>query len=120
MTAENTKTKEKAWEVINKSKDVRPVVQVYKGYKDLPPIPVSMPQKGAIGETGAWRTYKPVINHEKCTKCGQCYLFCPEGTIEFNRKTEQYDIDLIYCKGCGICKVQCPPKVIEMVLEHGK
>jgi pyruvate ferredoxin oxidoreductase delta subunit len=110
--------KEKAWEKINKSREERPVIQDYKGYDELPPIPISFPQKGAIGKTGDWRTFKPVLNQEKCTKCGRCYLFCPEGTIPFNDETEQYEIDLIYCKGCGICAKECPTKAITMEKEE--
>lgn len=109
---------DKPWMIINKSKKERPLVQNYCGHEDLPPIPVSFPQKGAIGRTGDWRTFKPEINQEKCSKCGQCYMYCPEGTIEFDKEKNQFVIDLEYCKGCGICAKVCPLKVISMDLEH--
>ena len=28
-----------------------------------------------------WRTFMPVINQKKCTKCGLCWLHCPDSAI---------------------------------------
>jgi len=111
------KNKEKSWEKIRAPRGKRPLVQCYDGFSELPPIPVSIPQKGAIGETGDWRTYKPVIDQENCIKCGRCYMFCPEGTVEWDKEQEIYIIDYVYCKGCGICAKECPKDAIEMKLE---
>nr|MDO8116757.1 4Fe-4S binding protein [Candidatus Sigynarchaeota archaeon] len=69
-----------------------------------------------MGKTGEWRTFRPVIDNEKCNKCGFCYTFCPEGTISFSKDTGP-EIDLVYCKGCGICAKECPKKAIEMKME---
>jgi pyruvate ferredoxin oxidoreductase delta subunit len=104
--------KDKSWYIIHKSRRERPLLQNYLGHEDLPPIPVSFPQKGGIGRTGDWRTYRPVIDPVKCSKCGFCYLYCPEGVIEFDENTKTYVIDYEYCKGCGICAKQCPKKCI--------
>ncbi len=82
----------------------------------LPPTPLSKPAKGAMGKTGFWRTLKPVIDLNKCTKCGLCWLYCPEATVIFT-KEEGPKIDYVYCKGCGICAEECPAKAIEMVRE---
>ncbi len=82
----------------------------------LPPTPLSKPAKSAMGKTGSWRTLKPVIDLNKCTKCGLCWLYCPEATIIFT-KEEGPKIDYVYCKGCGICAEECPAKAIEMVRE---
>jgi 2-oxoacid:acceptor oxidoreductase delta subunit (pyruvate/2-ketoisovalerate family) len=109
---------DKKWAKNNKSREERPLVQNYCGFEELPPIPISFPQKGAIGKTGDWRTYRPVIDSEKCTKCGMCYLYCPEGVIQLNDETNEYEIDLDYCKGCGICAKECPSKAIRMDLEE--
>ena len=43
-------------------------------------------------KTGDWRSSKPVWNWEKCTKCGLCWLFCPDAAIRqredgFTRRT---------------------------------
>ncbi|MHA1734487.1 MAG: 4Fe-4S binding protein [Promethearchaeota archaeon] len=104
---------EAEWEKINKSKDKRPKIQEYKSWEELPPIPISFPVKGSIGETGDWRTFRPVINREKCTDCGFCWMFCPEGVID----AKTLEIDYAYCKGCGICARECPQGAIEMVRE---
>ena len=32
-------------------------------------------------KTGAWRTFVPVVDHEKCIKCSLCEIYCPEGCI---------------------------------------
>jgi len=66
--------------------------------------------------TGDWRSERPIMDKEKCNKCGMCYIFCPEGTI---KETEEgyFEVDLYYCKGCGICAHECPQGAIKMVLE---
>lgn len=68
-------------------------------------------------KTGGWRTLKPVINPEKCTKkCYFCYECCPDSCIQ---KTENGPvIDYAYCKGCGICAHECPKESIDMVFEE--
>ena len=60
-------------------------------------------------KTGSWRTFKPILDKEKCIDCGNCVLFCPEGCIN-----QEYDIDYDYCKGCGICAEECPVEAIKM------
>jgi pyruvate ferredoxin oxidoreductase delta subunit len=75
--------------------------------------PLSWPVRGAGGETGTWRTRRPVLLPEKCTGCLLCWLYCPEGVIA---KADRA-IDLNYCKGCGICARECPVHAIEMVKE---
>jgi len=67
-------------------------------------------------KTGTWRLgLKPVVDEEKCTGCGACHLFCPDGAV---RVVEgKAVIDYAYCKGCGICSEECPTGAIEMVKE---
>jgi len=62
-----------------------------------------------------WRTFRPVVDTEKCTGCQICWTFCPEHSI--NMVDNKSSIDYIYCKGCGICAEECPVKAITMVNE---
>jgi pyruvate ferredoxin oxidoreductase gamma subunit len=66
--------------------------------------------------TGDWKSERPVWNHEKCIKCGICYLFCPEGCIGQNEEG-YFEANLYYCKGCGICARECWTEAIKMVEE---
>ncbi len=112
------KTKRITWKKINLPRNERPEVQEYECFDDLPPIPISFPMKGSIGKTGAWRTYRPIFIQENCKGCYQCYIFCPEGTIDLVTPKE-VEIDLDYCKGCGICVKMCKFDALEMKQESG-
>lgn len=65
-------------------------------------------------KTGTWRKYRPVITHEKCTRCKLCIEYCPCGVMELKAVV---DIDYTYCKGCGICAEECPRKAIAFIEE---
>jgi pyruvate ferredoxin oxidoreductase gamma subunit len=67
--------------------------------------------------TGDWKSERPVLNHQKCIKCGICYLFCPEGCIGQNEEG-YFEANLYYCKGCGICARECWTEAIKMVEEE--
>ncbi len=66
--------------------------------------------------TGDWKSERPVWDHNKCIKCGICYLFCPEGCIGQN-EDGYFEASLYYCKGCGICARECWTEAIKMVEE---
>ncbi len=38
--------------------------------------------------TGNWRVVRPVIDHEKCTRCLTCYLSCPDSCWVYNEKDD--------------------------------
>lgn len=79
---------------------------------------VTEPGSASQYQTGSWRSERPIIDLDKCNKCGLCYIFCPDAAIEMN--DEGYpEVDLFYCKGCGICSVECPTKAITQVEEEG-
>jgi len=67
--------------------------------------------------TGDWKSERPVLDHQKCIKCGICYLFCPEGCIGQN-EDGYFEANLYYCKGCGICARECWTEAIKMVEEE--
>jgi len=64
--------------------------------------------------TGDWRTERPIIDQEVCTRCLICFMYCPEGAIKWDEEKNLVSIDYDYCKGCGICANECPRKCIEM------
>jgi pyruvate ferredoxin oxidoreductase delta subunit len=70
----------------------------------------------AVNKTGGWRSFKPVIDFEKCVNCMRCWMFCPDGIM--SQKDEKILINYEYCKGCGICANQCPVDAIKMILEE--
>ncbi|MDD1685368.1 4Fe-4S binding protein [Methanoregula sp.] len=74
---------------------------------------MSRPVEGSAGLTGSWRVFVPVVDNEKCNRCGICSLYCPDAVISRDRI-----IDLAYCKGCGICAHECPKKAIAMIREE--
>ena len=76
---------------------------------------------GEAGNTGAWRTMRPILLADKCIvvktgkpSCHLCWLYCPEATVS---RTIPPVINYDYCKGCGICAAECPTDAIEMVSE---
>jgi len=88
-----------------------------KGWKDIPIGGLILEAGNAERYlTGSWRTFRPVVNEEKCTDCLLCWIYCPDGSIiveDGKRKGFHYD----HCKGCGICADVCPFGAIEMVEE---
>lgn len=80
----------------------------------MPKITISTPKEAAMGLTGSWRTFRPVVDRERCNRCGICAMYCPDAVIS----PDTMEIDLVYCKGCGICSNECPKKCIEMVREE--
>lgn len=61
------------------------------------------------------RTFRPIIDEDKCIACLRCFLLCPDGAIDKSGAKPQVDYD--YCKGCGVCSKACKPGAIKMVKE---
>jgi len=76
--------------------------------KEVPAIIPSPVGENSGMITGNWRFLRPVINHEKCTQCRVCDIFCPDACI--TPDPAGFQINLKYCKGCGICWTECPVK----------
>lgn len=75
---------------------------------------VYQPGLSLANMTGSWRDTKPILDQEKCSKCGLCWIYCPDLSIS---RQDGYKINYGYCKGCGICAVECPTEAITMVRE---
>ena len=65
--------------------------------------------------TGTWRVTRPIVDPEKCTKCGICVTFCPDSVMKMGDVAVIIDYD--YCKGCGICVNECSFTAIVMERE---
>jgi pyruvate ferredoxin oxidoreductase delta subunit len=71
----------------------------------------------ASRRTGDWRSQRPIMDKEKCNKCGLCWLYCPDAAIR-PLDDGYYETDLFYCKGCGICAEVCAREAITMIEEE--
>ena len=69
-------------------------------------------------DTASWRVFRPVMDKEKCIRCGFCFAYCPVNAI-VGEADGSYEITYDYCKGCGLCANECPKKAIDMVPEGG-
>jgi 2-oxoacid:acceptor oxidoreductase delta subunit (pyruvate/2-ketoisovalerate family) len=85
--------------------------------KEMPLTPLSFPTVGSIGQTGLWRSFRPIVDYSKCTRCTLCWIYCPDAAIS-RREDDSPEIDYNFCKGCGICANECPVKAITMKREE--
>ncbi len=76
--------------------------------------PIVRPKPGIAGRTSEWRTARPDLDEEKCTKCMQCVIYCPDDVFSLNDDGFP-TIDQYYCKGCSICEAVCPHDAIKMI-----
>jgi 2-oxoacid:acceptor oxidoreductase delta subunit (pyruvate/2-ketoisovalerate family) len=67
--------------------------------------------------TSNWRIVRPVIDHEKCTRCFTCYISCPDSCWSFNEQEEKMEWNWKFCKGCQICINECPADALKAVPE---
>lgn len=56
----------------------------------------------------ALTTARRCFNCGRCTFCGACSTYCPEGAVEIDSRAGRRHIDYDHCKGCGICFAECP------------
>ena len=87
-----------------------------KGWKQIAPAGVCSKSSSSF-LTGDWKTFTPIRDLEKCTRCLTCVIFCPDGAIRWIPEKKDIEFDMNFCKGCGICANECPTKAIKMKLE---
>ena len=61
---------------------------------------------------GAIREMKRCFSCGYCNGCGNCWIFCPDVSIELTEEGPKLDAE--HCKGCGICESECPRRVVVM------
>jgi len=96
----------------------RPKVKQWQEPKTIDQYPMgsTCDSDHLVSINAGWRTFKPVIDHDKCVMCLRCFLVCPDGVID--KSGDKLEIDYDYCKGCGICAHECKIKCIEMEKEE--
>ncbi len=57
--------------------------------------------------------YIPIIDKEKCTKCGECIDVCPADVIEDNVESAKVTHPE-ECLGCDSCVAVCPDDAIRV------
>jgi pyruvate ferredoxin oxidoreductase delta subunit len=84
--------------------------------KFLPMPIITKPATTLQNKTGSWRSFKPVLNKDKCTGCLTCWVLCPDSSIKKVKLDKGFKvaINYDYCKGCGICATECPVNAISM------
>ena len=73
---------------------------------------VLSPGNAELRHTGNWRVTRPVIDRNVCTRCGLCFVECPDGAISLDAEGFPV-IDYDHCKGCMICRHLCPLDAID-------
>ncbi len=67
--------------------------------------------------TSNWRVVRPVIDHEKCSRCLSCYIACPDSCWAYDETADIMELNLKFCKGCQICIYECPSEALTAVPE---
>ncbi len=86
---------------------------------DISSPSIHIPRSSEKLHTGSWRTQRPVIDLQRCTRCSLCNVYCPDSAISQDKDGYPL-INYNHCKGCLICKEQCPVKAIDIKPEHGE
>ncbi len=59
---------------------------------------------------------KPIIQHEKCVRCGDCIRICGSKAMSFIQEKDRKEVHIDYntCIRCYCCHEICPAKAIEI------
>lgn len=91
---------------------------------EIPDFKVNRSRVSTTGEPGFWSKFvknwitpRPVINSDRCTRCGRCVKVCPAepkalGFTSGKQTPPQYDYD--HCIRCYCCQEMCPEEAISV------
>lgn len=65
--------------------------------------------------TPRWEPTFPIVDGERCTRCGICDKVCPYFAMK-STKDAPAKADTALCFGCGLCESKCPVNAISGVL----
>ena len=68
------------------------------------------PGKSRDNKTGSWRVFKPIFDHEKCSKCGMCRTLCPEGCVHEDAGRDSSTRTTRTAKAAGSAQPNAPRK----------
>ena len=83
-----------------------PRLAVSRRTVDFSEVSLGLPKAEAMAEAN--RCFQCGL----CTRCENCYIFCPEPAITFSDETLCFTINYDICKRCGICIEECPHNAI--------
>ncbi|WP_027631647.1 4Fe-4S binding protein [Clostridium hydrogeniformans] len=85
------------------------------GYSDVNEIRglAAKKVKETLENRGRLHAIAPVVNHDKCIKCGICKTSCVYEAIAIGDKL---NIDGNKCFGCGLCVTRCPKNALSISL----
>jgi len=64
-------------------------------------------------KTGVSLEPPPVVDLERCTKCGLCAKSCVYNAIKVDKTNDIFIIDDGKCEGCGMCISVCPYNALD-------
>ena len=62
-----------------------------------------------------------VIDHDHCTRCGECVEHCRFDAIERDEKApHRYRVSPLHCEGCAVCVHICPTAITMQPRQTGE
>lgn len=81
------------------------------GYKDVNEI-IGLAHKKEDERNFRVSSEPPVVDDNKCIKCGVCMTSCVYDALSINDKKLNIDVDK--CFGCGLCVTRCPKNALKI------
>jgi len=67
-----------------------------------------------LAEGSALKEAERCFSCGTCNECENCYVFCPDASINKTEEILSHQVDYDFCKGCGICFSECPRGAISL------